>query len=459
MDRLFGRGKLKTDNHEKLSMLRYILVFVALFTVGFFVGMAIAHIIVNAFAQVATDNPIPQPNMLRLPPSSSGGGANFTKTIVVSTVPHRPTQVTVIPITPSIPTHHFAASPPPTTASINPFVYDKIKGCARDQETPTNYVTYLTHFSCGHIHIASNGTVFRDFSLVFDDNHGVGFPIQMDAQDKNVTFHAWLINGSLPGPTLRYTVGDHISINVFDSKNSAFTHSFHMHNIHPADADGMMGPGSMIFPGANYTYRFVANPAGVYPYHCHMTPTEEHINRGLFGTMIIDPATPRQQAVEMVMTLNGFSYDWQDYKTGTPHVRVSFPCSAKMLETNFTGCLDESSDGSQPDNQFYSVNGMAFGYDIPHPIVLHAHVPYRIYLTNMLEFEPVNSFHIHAQMFYFYPAGTFPSAPVYTDTLILGQGQRGIVQLEFPYPGLYFFHSHINHQSDLGWQGFFLVQP
>lgn len=32
--------------------------------------------------------------------------------------------------------------------------------------------------------------------------------------------------------------------------------------------------------------------------------------------------------------------------------------------------------------------------------------PYRIYLVNMLEFELVNSFHLHGNMFEYYPSGT-----------------------------------------------------
>ena len=59
--------------------------------------------------------------------------------------------------------------------------------------------------------------------------------------------------------------------------------------------DGVMGLAGMIWPGSEFTYEFVAQPYGVYPYHCHMAPVEEHINRGLYGMMIIDPQTPRPQ--------------------------------------------------------------------------------------------------------------------------------------------------------------------
>jgi FtsP/CotA-like multicopper oxidase with cupredoxin domain len=71
-----------------------------------------------------------------------------------------------------------------------------------------------------------------------------------------------------------------------------------------------MGNGGMIFPGQDFNYSFTARPYGIYPYHCHMAPDETHINRGLYGMMIIDPpyAEKRTSAFEMVMLMNGYSY-------------------------------------------------------------------------------------------------------------------------------------------------------
>jgi hypothetical protein len=39
----------------------------------------------------------------------------------------------------------------------------------------------------------------------------------------------------------------------------------------------------------------------------------------------------------------------------------------------------------------------------------------------------------------------------------LGQGDRGIMELSYPYPGRYMFHAHINEFADKGWMGFFNV--
>ncbi len=37
------------------------------------------------------------------------------------------------------------------------------------------------------------------------------------------------------------------------------------------------------------------------------------------------------------------------------------------------------------------------------------------------------------------------------------QGDRGIVEFKYPYPGMYMFHSHKNEFSLKGWLGFFDV--
>ena len=43
----------------------------------------------------------------------------------------------------------------------------------------------------------------------------------------------------------------------------------------------------------------------------------------------------------------------------------------------------------------------------------------------------------------------------FTDTVVQGQGQRGICELRFRYPGSYMFHAHKTEFADLGWMGMF----
>jgi FtsP/CotA-like multicopper oxidase with cupredoxin domain len=214
--------------------------------------------------------------------------------------------------------------------------------------------------------------------------------------------------------------------------------------------DGVMGPAGAIPPGGHFTYSFIASPFGVYPYHCHVEPITTHINHGLYGMMIIDPKTPRPPAKEMVMLMNGYNLVDDYAPSESPLLHTP---TATELRTDFSNAT-KSDEGV--DNQIYTVNGQAFLYR-NHPIDLVTGQTYRIYLLNMLEFDTANSFHLHGDMFEYYPAGTGTNPSYLTDIVTLGQGDRGMMEFAYHKPGMYMFHAHINRFTSLGWMGMFSV--
>src|ERR1044072_2403504 len=284
--------------------------------------------------------------------------------------------------------------------------YDKIKNCSPDTAKKPNSIEYLTFFNCGHVD--SNSSTIAD-------------------------------------STMRVTEGDLVKINVINSKENNHTHSLHLHSVHPSIMDGVGGPGGNIKPGENFTYVFTAQPYGVYPYHCHVSPIDQHINKGLYGAFIIDPKIPRQNMTEMVMLMNGYDLDYE--KEGIGPSRI--PTPEEVLE-------DYMPQEFEHGNEVYTVNGKAFDYE-ENPIPIKTNSDYRIYLINMLEFDQVNSFRLHGNMYKYYPSGTSKEPSFENDIVTLGQGDRGILEFNYPYPGKYMFHSHINEFSDLGWMGLFNV--
>jgi FtsP/CotA-like multicopper oxidase with cupredoxin domain len=108
------------------------------------------------------------------------------------------------------------------------------------------------------------------------------------------------------------------------------------------------------------------------------------------------------------------------------------------------------------DNSIYVVNGMA-NYYMHHPIELATHQPVRIYLFNMLDFEE-NSFHLHGQVFKYYPSGTSDTPSFTNDVISLSQGDRGIVETQFDLPGVYMSHAHIEQIGARGWTALFSVR-
>lgn len=104
------------------------------------------------------------------------------------------------------------------------------------------------------------------------------------------------INGTVPGPVLRFREGEEVTIRVTNRMTERT--SVHWHGlILPGNQDGVPGfngyPG--IAPGATYTYRFPVQQAGTYWYHAHSATQEQG---GLYGALIIDPATPPKAAFD-----------------------------------------------------------------------------------------------------------------------------------------------------------------
>jgi manganese oxidase len=231
---------------------------------------------------------------------------------------------------------------------------------------------------------------------------------------KGITFPAWTYNGTVPGPVIRATEDDLLRVQF--SNGGAHPHTIHFHGIHPADMDGVF---EIVNPGDSLIYQFPARPYGMHLYHCHATPLKKHIHKGLYGAFIIDPPKPRPPAQELVMVLNGF---------------------------------DTDGDGG---NNFYSVNGLAFYY-AKYPITVRRSQTVRIYIANLTEFDLLNSFHLHGDFFRYYPTGSSDLFE-YTDTVMLTQGQRGIIEIDFANIGTFMFHAHQSEFTELGWMGFFNV--
>ena len=360
--------------------------------------------------------------------------------------------------------------------------YDKIKNCTTDLSKKPTPVEYLTHFNCGHVSKDESGKTIRQFTLIVEENQKI--PVTYEGH----ILDAWTFNGTIPGPTIRVTEGDIVRIRVINSNENSNPHSLHTHSIHYAKNDGVsMGgyPGGAISPGRSFTYEFVAQPYGVYPYHCHVDPIADHINRGLYGMMIIDPLEPRPQMTEMAMLLNGYDLDLDlegptkippaalfqnvedsnmtegmtDNETSTDANMTLVSSDTESADNQDDSGDDESSDEDSGDrvNEIYTVNGKAFDY-MMNPIVLQTGKPYRIFLVNMLEFDLVNSFHLHGAMFNYYTAGTDETPDYNTDIVTLSQGDRGIMEFTYAYPGTYMFHAHQTEFTDLGWMGLFDVR-
>lgn len=115
------------------------------------------------------------------------------------------------------------------------------------------------------------------------------------------------VNGTIPGPTLRFSEGDEAVLHVTNRMDRET--SIHWHGLLLPDAmDGVPGFGGFpgIAPGETFTYRFTIRQNGTYWYHAHSGAQEQD---GLYGALIITPRDGESVAVERdyVVLLSDYS--------------------------------------------------------------------------------------------------------------------------------------------------------
>ena len=277
-------------------------------------------------------------------------------------------------------------------------------------------------------------------------------------------FPAWTYNGQVPGPTLRATQGDRIRI--WFMNQGTHPHTIHFHGWHTFEMDGSMqsqfvhpAPSAALEhpfgPGADPTpwraldpvelrrrgleiYEFDADPLGLHLYHCHSLPLKRHIHKGLYGAYIVDPpgAGPIADRRPKI-----------DPDTNAP-LPSDHPVNELMMVMNG---FDTNFDG---DNEVYAINSVAFHHQ-QNPIPVRVGELVRVYLVNVVEFDLLNSFHLHAGFFRIYRTGTSLRSDEYTDTAMFCQAERAVIEFQLRWPGRYMFHAHQSEFAELGWMAIF----
>jgi CopA family copper-resistance protein len=137
-----------------------------------------------------------------------------------------------------------------------------------------------------------------DFDLAIGE-----LPVNFTGQSRIAT----VINGSLPGPLLRWREGDEVCIRV--ANRLAVPTSIHWHGILlPAAMDGAPGFSfTGIDPGGTFEYRFRVRQAGTYWYHSHSGFQEQ---TGLYGPLVIVPREPSLLGAKRDYTV--MLSDWTD---------------------------------------------------------------------------------------------------------------------------------------------------
>jgi len=107
--------------------------------------------------------------------------------------------------------------------------------------------------------------------------------VQID--NKGTKYKAWTFDGAIPGKTVRVTEGDIVDFKLINPKTNKESHSmdFHAAEVH------VLEEFAPVKPGETKHFTFKANRAGVWMYHCGASVMAQHIARGMYGVIIVDP--------------------------------------------------------------------------------------------------------------------------------------------------------------------------
>lgn len=230
-----------------------------------------------------------------------------------------------------------------------------------------------------------------------------------------VTYAAWTFEGTVPGPALHVRQGDTVDFTLVNGANIPHSLDFHAAEIAPSKYY------TNVMPGDSLHYRFVARVPGAFMYHCGTAPVAMHIANGMYGALVVDPATPRPKAKELVL------------------VQSEFYLNAKPDRDGNQGLDWQKLLGQAPDHIVF--NGRAGQY-ASHPIEARPGELMRIYLVNAGP-NRISSFHVVGGIFErVFEDGTQANPLIGVQTVNVPVGGGAIFEIRLREPGDYPFVTH-----------------
>jgi nitrite reductase (NO-forming) len=132
--------------------------------------------------------------------------------------------------------------------------------------------------------LAANPAIAKDVNL-----HLTAKEVTLPVDNKGTMQASWTYDGQMPGPVLRVTEGDTVTLTL---TNDAANKNSHSIDLHAARVD-VIKDFEAIKPGETKTLSFVAKYPGAFYYHCGSDPMYQHIARGMFGVIVVDPKDPK----------------------------------------------------------------------------------------------------------------------------------------------------------------------
>ena len=240
-------------------------------------------------------------------------------------------------------------------------------------------------------------------------------------------YDAWTFDSIVPGPIVRVTVGDTIDFTLVNGAMMPHSMDFHAAEIAPDRAY------RNVMPKDSVQFRFVARVPGAFMYHCGTAPVAMHIANGMYGALIVDPATPRPPAKEFVFVQSEFYLG-----------PAQGPDSVHSMDWNKVL-------NSAPD--FVVFNGVGSRY-ATNPIPVPVGAPLRVYVVNAGP-NRISSYHVVGAIFDKVYADGFGRPFEGMQTWNVPVGGSAIFEFKLAEAGLYPFVTHAFADATKGAVGVF----
>lgn len=228
-----------------------------------------------------------------------------------------------------------------------------------------------------------------------------------------VAYHAWTFNGTVPGPVLRVRQGQLVHFTLVN--DGSMPHSI---DFHAAQTPWSVNY-QPIAPGKSFSFTWRANYPGVFMYHCGAPVTIYHMVNGMYGAIIVDPASGWTPAQEFVLVQSEFY-------------------TSQLPDGTYTVDANKLNAGTPDDVVF---NGYANQYK-ESPLVTKAGQRIRLFIVNA---GPTlfSAFHVIGAIFSdTYIDGNPANHMVGNQTVMVPPGGGVVVELTIPEAGLYPFVTH-----------------
>jgi nitrite reductase (NO-forming) len=246
-----------------------------------------------------------------------------------------------------------------------------------------------------------------------------------------VKYQTWAFDGhGAPGPIVHVRQGQTVEMTL--TNGGAIPHSIDFHaariapNVAFKDVD----------PGESFTFRFKAGDPGVYMYHCGTKPVLAHIANGMYGAIVVDPATPLPRADhEYVLVAS----EWYMNGSGLEEPAALSMDKARAMTPDWT-----------------TFNGYANQY-VTHPLVSNPSETVRFYVVAAGPTLDTN-FHVVGTIFdRAWVNGDMSQFQTGVQTVGVPAGGGAVFDVKIDEPGLYPFVSHAFAHVDLGQVGLLKV--